>query len=357
MKLFTCADCGQLLFFENAQCQRCGRALGFVAERTSLATLDADGDLLRPLDMPDEAYRWCANAAHGACNWLVPADSDIEYCRACDHNRTVPDLGIERNLELWRDVEAAKHRMIYSLLRFGLPLASKREEPETGLAFDFLSDEACSFKDDERVMTGHAEGLITLNLSEADPAAREQARTSMDEPYRTLLGHFRHEVGHYYWERLIRDDGRLDAFRALFGDERDDYGKALERHHTNGPPADWPTRFVSAYASAHPWEDWAETWAHYFHMVDTLETAHAHGITSRPRASADPDLTVEIDFVPYHTRKFDRLMDEWPPLTVAINSLNRSMGQPDLYPFVLAEPAETKMRFVHDLIVEVTRSF
>lgn len=355
MKLFTCGGCGQLLFFENARCERCGRALGFVAERTTLATLEPDGELWRPLDAPKQAYRFCANAVHGACNWLVPAESGDIYCRACDFNRTVPDLGNPRHAELWRAVEVAEHRLIYSLLRFGLPLASKRQEPATGLAFDILSDEACTFRDDERVMTGHQEGLITLNLEEADPAAREQARTSMAEPYRTLLGHFRHEVGHYYWERLIRDGGRLEAFRALFGDERQDYGQALERHHNDGPPADWPSHFVSAYASAHPWEDWAETWAHYFHMVDTLETAHAHGVSTRPRVTADPALAVEIESDPYRTADFDRLMDDWPPLTVALNSLNRSMGQPDLYPFVLAEPSATKMRFVHDLIVEVTR--
>ena len=356
MKLFTCDACGQLLFFENQRCERCGHALGFVAERTSLLTLEADGELWRPLDAPGEAWRFCDNARHGACNWLVPAESGDVLCRACDHNRTVPDLSNPRHLELWKAVEVAKHRLIYSLLRFGLPLSSKRLEPATGLAFDVLSDEACTFHDDQRVMTGHAEGLITLNLAEADPAAREAARTSMAEPYRTLLGHFRHEIGHYYWERLVRDGDRLEPFRDLFGDEREDYGRALGRHHEAGPPADWPSRFVSAYASAHPWEDWAETWAHYFHMVDTLETAHAHGVSTRPRIAADSSLAARIDFDPYRGVAFDRLMDDWLPLTIALNSLNRSMGLPDLYPFVLAEPAAAKMRFVHDLITEVTRS-
>jgi hypothetical protein len=199
------------------------------------------------------------------------------------------------------------------------------------------------------VVTGHANGLITISLAEADDAERERQRHRMAEPYRTLLGHFRHEIAHYYWSRLIAGSPRLQEFRGLFGDEREDYAAALQRHYANGPPADWPTHFVTAYASAHPWEDFAETWAHYFHMIDTLEIAHAFGLTVRPRLSKGADMATRIDFDPYHA-EMDRIIEAWLPLTFAVNSINRSMGLPDLYPFVLAPTVIAKLTFVHDRI-------
>jgi len=197
------------------------------------------------------------------------------------------------------------------------------------------------------VMTGHDNGLITLNLAEADDAERERQRHQMDEPYRTLLGHFRHEIAHYYWSRLVANSDRLQEFRDVFGDERKDYGAALQQHYANGPPADWPTHFVTAYASSHPWEDFAETWAHYFHMVDTLETAGAFGLSVRPRVSKG--IATKIDFDAHHA-EMDRIIETWLPLTFAVNSINRSMGLSDLYPFVLAPTVIAKLTFVHDRI-------
>jgi hypothetical protein len=197
-------------------------------------------------------------------------------------------------------------------------------------------------------MTGHASGLITLNLAEADDPERERQRKSMGEPYRTLLGHFRHEIAHYYWDRLVAAP-RIDEFRRLFGDEREDYEASLQRHYANGPAPDWPERFVTSYASSHPWEDFAETWAHYFHMIDTLETAFAFGMRLRPKVAKGADLSAAIDFDPY-VSEMDRIIDAWLPLTFAANSLNRSMGQPDLYPFVVPPPVIWKLTFIHDLI-------
>jgi hypothetical protein len=199
------------------------------------------------------------------------------------------------------------------------------------------------------VLTGHDSGLITINLAEADDSERERMRRQMSEPYRTLLGHFRHEIAHYYWDRLVWDTPGLEAFRQLFGDEREDYGAALQRHYANGPPPDWQERFVSPYASTHAWEDWAETWAHYFHMVDTLETASAFGMRVRPRVTKGADLSAAIDFDP-HIANMDRIIDSWLPLTFAVNSINRSMGIADLYPFVLAPPVIVKLSFIHDRI-------
>src|SRR5262249_50270393 len=155
----------------------------------------------------------------------------------------------------------AKRRLVYTLLALNLPLVSRQEDRESGLSFEFLADPADPAA--PRVMTGHAGGVITVNVAEADDAERERRRLQMNEPYRPLLGAFRHEIGHYYWDRLIRGSARLAAFRETFGDERADYAEALDRHHAGGPPGDWQDRFVSAYASSHPWEDWAETWAHY----------------------------------------------------------------------------------------------
>jgi hypothetical protein len=194
----------------------------------------------------------------------------------------IPDLSLTENQANWRRIQLAKHRLFYTLLKLRLPLKTKLEDTEHGLAFDFLVAPPPHDMAAEPVMTGHDHGLITINLAEADDSERERMRRQMGEPYRTLLGHFRHEIAHYYWDRLVRDASGIEAFRQLFGDEREDYSAALQRHYANGPPPNWQESFVSAYASTHPWEDWAETWAHYFHMVDTLETASAFGMRVRP---------------------------------------------------------------------------
>lgn len=349
MQLFECQNCGQTLYFENRSCERCGYRLGYVAAQQSLEALDPEGDLWRPLSAQGVRYRFCRNAEHDVCHWLVAADAPNDFCEACRHNRMIPDLSIPANLLRWRRLEDAKHRLFYSLLQFRLPLATRAEHPE-GLAFDMLADP--DDPDAPKVLTGHDAGLITMNIAEADDAERESRRQGMSELYRTLLGHFRHEVGHYYWDRLVRDGGgdALDRFRALFGDERQDYGQALQRHYDEGPRPDWRDRHISAYASAHPWEDFAETWAHYLHIVDTLGTANAYGLTLQPTVREAHHLTARADFDPYRTASVEMLMAAWTPLTLAVNSLNRSMGQPDLYPFVLSPPVVTKLDFVHRLI-------
>ena len=351
MKLFDCQHCGQLLFFENTRCERCGHRLGYLPDQTMLSALTAGGgDRWYPLASPDESSRFCANSLHDACNWLVRADGPDAFCRACRLNRTIPNLDVSENLLLWQRLEAAKHRLVYGLLRLDLPLVSKHDDVERGLAFDFLAGSGAMFLEGPQVITGHVQGLITIDISEANDAERERHRRDMAEPYRTLLGHFRHEIGHHFWERMVRDGVWQEAFRKLFGDERRDYGAALESHYADGPPADWQERYVSSYASAHPWEDFEETWAHYLHIVDTLETAESFGLRIRPKAGADPVLEMEVEFDPYDQNNFDALVAAWLPLTYAANSLNHSMGQPDLYPFVLAPRVMGKLRFIHGLI-------
>lgn len=351
MKLFECHNCGQVLYFENGRCERCGLSLGYLPELTFLSALNARGEgLWRPVQGNPDDHRFCANAAHGVCNWLVPAHSPDRFCMACKLNRTVPNLDNPGNLALWRRLETAKHRMVYGLLRLDLPLTNRIDDTAHGLAFDFLSGSTGLFQEGPQVITGHAQGVITIDLAEADDAERERHRRDMAEPYRTLLGHFRHEVGHHYWERLVRNGLWHDAFRTLFGDERQDYADALSRHYANPPRADWQQYHVSGYAASHPWEDFAETWAHYMHIVDTLETAAAFGMRIHPGPESNPTVDMEMDFDPYRQKDFEALLAAWLPLTYAVNSLNRSMGQPDLYPFVLAPPVIGKLRFVHGLV-------
>lgn len=356
MKLFECRNCGQVLYFENGRCEKCGLSLGFLPETTALSALSAEGgDHWRPITGGAGNYRFCANASHGVCNWLIPAHSPDAFCLACKLNRTVPNLDIAGNLGLWQQLETAKHRMVYGLLRLQLPLTNRIDNQTHGLAFDFLSGSTDLFREGPQVITGHAEGVITIDLAEADDAERERHRRDMAEPYRTLLGHFRHEVGHHYWERLVRGTENQDGFRSMFGDERQDYGQALSMHYANGPRTDWRQRHVSSYAASHPWEDFAETWAHYMHIVDTLETAAAFGLALHAKAGDDDAGDVEVNFDPYQQADLNLLIDSWLPLTYAVNSLNRSMGQPDLYPFVLPPPVIDKMRFIHALIRKAAR--
>lgn len=335
-----------MLYFENSRCEKCQLPLGFESTRRQLLPLHAKaaGTAFQLYGEPGGlTYTYCANHEHGVCNWLVPSDSATSLCTACALNRTIPDLRQPGYLGRWRSLETAKHRLVYSLLCLHLPVVSKAVYPGQGLQFDFKADESPR----ERVLTGHDNGLITINIAEANAIEREQARQSMNEVYRTLLGHFRHEVGHYYWDRLIAAAPPLAEYRQLFGDERLDYAEALQKHYDNGPVPDWPQYFISAYASSHPWEDWAETWAHYLHILDTLQTAHAFGLRLDPLDAA-PEYGLHAAIQdPYQQADFADIMAMWLPLTFAMNSLNRSMGQPDPYPFIISPVVVGKLAFIH----------
>jgi hypothetical protein len=354
VKTFNCA-CGNKLYFENSQCLRCGRRLGFVPALRTLIAFERgprDGEEGSAWHTHDRraygnAFRPCRNyVEHQSCNWMIPADSNAEYCVSCDLNQVIPDLTVPRRIQLWYEVEKAKRRLVYTLLALELPLEGYRQRPG-GLAFQFLADARLANKEDEnwtdeRVSTGHHNGVITINLAEADPALREEMRESMNEAYRTLLGHFRHESGHYYWFLLFQEEQRLKQFRRLFGDERRHYGESLNAYYQNGPAPDWMTSMVSAYASSHPWEDFAETWAHYLHMVDTLETAHDCGFEIDGRRLHSPLTGSSADF--------DVLLDDWTALTQAMNLLNRSMGLADAYPFTYADLVVDKLRYIHEAV-------
>lgn len=351
MKDFLCDYCGQAVFFENVQCVNCRHSLGYLPDVAAMSALQpTDNGYWRALAPGAQGrhYRPCQNySEYQVCNWLTPADNPEPFCLSCRLNRTIPNLSIPENIGYWYRLEVAKRRLVYTLLALRLPLFNKIDDPERGLAFDFLADPDDPFQESAKVFTGHANGVITINVAEADDAVREKMRLDMNERYRTVLGHFRHEIGHYYWELLVKDSAWLGSFRELFGDERQDYDAALQRHYREGPPADWQQRFISAYASSHPWEDWAETWAHYLHIVDTLETAESFGLTFRPEQSQTPALVAGWN---QQSGAFEDLLERWLTLTFAINSINRSMGLKDLYPFVFSAPAVNKMRFAHQLI-------
>ena len=365
LKRYQC-QCGNPVFFSNSTCLACNTPLGYDAAQGLLLPLaageqpgqwrcyEAAAQVADAGQVTTPRYRRCKNLqTPAACNWLVmpdQADEDV-FCKACRLNRTIPDLADPAhplNCLYWGRVELAKRRMLAGLLGLSLVVTSKYEDPINGLAFDLINSQPGA----SPVLTGHDNGLITLNLQEADDAARESIRSAMGEPYRTLLGHFRHETGHYFWDRLVKDSAWLDGFRQLFGDESQDYGVSLQINYTAGPPKDWWLNYVSSYASSHPWEDWAETWAHYLHMCDTLDTATSFGLTVDAQLLEFTPFTLDTLFDPSDpaATEFLTFLNEWMGLTVLLNEMSRSMGQADFYPFVLPNPVLAKLHFVHLVI-------
>ncbi|SMH27503.1 zinc-binding metallopeptidase family protein [Mesorhizobium australicum] len=345
MKLFSCPSCGQRLYFENSRCLACGSEVLYDPDAAEFVLLGSDNFA-------------CLNADEALCNWRALGPQ--AFCRACALNKTIPDLSIEGNRDRWIRVEAAKRRLVYALLSFGLEVRPKQTpDEEAGIAFDFLGDPIGGGPGGEKILTGHDNGVITLNVAEADSVEREKMRIAMGETYRTLLGHFRHEIGHYYWDRLIRDDPtRLASFREIFGDETADYEQALQNHYANPPAPGWQENHITAYAASHPWEDWAETWAHYLHIVDTLEMSDSLGMSiSALQANAEELLIPEADGddgaapPPGPTGSpFDQVLERWIVLSNASNSINRCMGLPDLYPFVISKNVAAKLAFVDELL-------
>jgi hypothetical protein len=349
MRIFHCDHCEHPIFFENVRCVSCGHTLAYLPDLQVLGSLDpaGNGTYRSPLTRAEgRIYRLCENSTkHEICNWAVPADDPNPFCQSCRLTRTLPNLEVTGAKEAWQKIEASKRRLVYTLLNLRLPVRNKVVDPKNGLAFEFLADAP-----GKPVLTGHDDGVITINIAEADDAEREGRRAKLHEPYRTMLGHLRHEVGHYYWDRIIAGTPHLEPFRAVFGDERQDYMAALKKHYDIGPPVDWSTHFISAYATSHPWEDWAETWAHYLHMTDTLQIAADCGLSLKPRRRVDPALKTVPDPMIAEPKPFDRLIASWYPLTYVLNNLNRSMGLNDAYPFILSTPVVEKIRFVHDAI-------
>ncbi|WP_439133488.1 zinc-binding metallopeptidase family protein [Pseudomaricurvus sp.] len=353
MKLFNCSLCNHIVFFENTACESCGASLGFIPDELKMHAFASEQEQSFTSEQADSkiSWRYCANHQHNACNWLINDDSSTGLCLACELNRYIPNLGNEDDHEGWRELEFAKHRLVYSLLRLGLPIHSKQTRPKKGIAFDFIDTEK-AIPAGAAQMTGHSQGQITVTLDEADPAKREEYLGAMNERYRRLLGHLRHEIGHYYWDLLIApDQQQLQSFRTLFGDEQLNYSEALNNHYNQGSPPNWRQHYISAYATSHPWEDWAETWAHYLHIMDMLETAYSVGLSTAPPTPAhQPFLTCQISTDPYLETDINALLQTTATLSIALNSLNRSMGLQDLYPFILTDTVKEKIGYIHRLL-------
>lgn len=328
MKSYTCDACSAVVYFSNTECLSCGQLLGYLRREQELVAVNQHGI---HVDEQGSSWRVCRNAQLSGCNWL--SDSEEGYCFSCSLTRTRPSDTDVRGLANYAPAERAKRRLIVELDMLELPIVTRNEDPERGLAFDLLSSHEAP------VTTGHDNGIITLDLAESNDAYRARLRLDLDEPYRTVLGHFRHEIGHYYQMVLVGTD-RLEACRELFGDERADYQQALEQHYREGAPEDWQTQFISKYATMHPWEDFAETFAHFLHICAALDTAH--------------ECEMWPDSVPTRFDSFrDLVTHAWIPMSTGLNQINRSMGKDDLYPFVLSPPVLDKLQFVADLVPHV----
>tara|TARA_R110000751_G_scaffold91266_3_gene178974 strand:- start:175023 stop:176126 length:1104 start_codon:yes stop_codon:yes gene_type:complete len=357
LRTFSC-QCGNSLHFANTHCVKCGLKVGFLPDERQLSALTntANGDLLASNN--GKLYRACKNyTVYDVCNWMVEQNDPNELCVSCRLTETTPNLDEPENIKLWFLLEQAKRRFLYSAMNLNLPITNKKQDPENGLGFDFLQNQTEDSYGNELfiknyVTTGHSNGLITLNINEAKDSSRIDMREKMNEKYRTLIGHFRHESGHYYWDRLIRNSDRLVEFREIFGDERLDYQTAMANYYANGPAQIWQEVWISAYASMHPWEDWAETWAHYLHMVDTLETANDFDLSISHKNTKSPYLAGDEHSVLAVEKSFTQLFDDWCALTQVLNALNRSMGMDDAYPFVISLSALKKLRFVHHTILD-----
>lgn len=325
MKSFRCRVCGNDLYFENSVCLSCGTGLGFSREEADIVPVDGFG---RYVDAAGLIWHVCRNLNLSGCTWLSRFEGG--QCSACDLTRIRPNDADAKGLSQYPVAERAKRWMLMDLDRLGFPVIGKAEDPERGLCFDLLSSVA------QNVTIGHDDGVITIDLAESDDAYRVRVQEQLGEPYRTMLGHFRHEVGHYMEWRLVEGTDRLSEARRLFGDERADYQAEIDRHYSQGPPDNWWERYISTYATMHPYEDFAETWAHFLHMTDTVETAHIYGLA---RTSGIQDSSSFRAFV----------TDTWMPLSTALNMVNRSMGKADLYPFVIPDPVLDKLDFIASL--------
>ncbi len=370
MRVFRCSCSPQSdLFFESTVCNACNRVAGYCDDRKEVVTFDPgpEPDLFVRVKKRAPIYRKCENnALHQACNGMILLDETLEpdqqptLCFACHFNHTIPDLRIPQHLPLWRKLETAKRRTLFTLVSLKLDLPDRVQDPETGICFHFLADKDATdhfrsaLPDQEQVFTGHDGGHITINLAEADDIVLASTKIAMGEHYRTLLGHFRHEIGHYFWDQLIEPHPKvLSAFREVFGDETQDYQAALKHHYEKGPPDHWQEHHISSYATMHPWEDWAETWAHYLHLIDTLQTAESYGVhlkgTKKPQKNSALNKLVPAQQTDYFHPKtsIDEILTIWMQYSVMLNALNRSMGLQDAYPFVLYPEIREKLKFVH----------
>lgn len=273
--------------------------------------------------------QFCANRGLLGCNWIAPEPGAL--CRSCAMTTISPDTSIPNALSNWAQTEAAKRWALDNLGRWHW---FRPEDPGTPPVFHMLADGPTP------VAMGHVNGVVTISVAEADPVLSTTRREALEEPYRTMIGHMRHEIAHMLWWRLSLRTDFLEAFRAVFGDEREDYSAALQRHYSSGPPEDWNQNFLTTYASAHPHEDWAETAAHLLHLTDITDSAVSAGFSLATLPYPDWDPYSEPDAV--------SLIQVAISVVTGVNHVNRSMGLADVYPFMISLEAQKKLAFVHE---------
>ena len=336
MQSFQC-QCGNKLFFHSTHCLGCNRQTGFCDFCRQTTSVDGDVNEVLTCNQPNCSADvvFCRNfEPHGVCNRLISAkapattnEKHVGLCDFCKLTTVIPDLAIAGNAEKWRRLEKAKQRVLYALDTLGFPFRDDANSPFPAVRFEFKADGV------EPVSTGHNNGCIVINIEEADSVKRELSRVQLGEPQRTLVGHFRHEMGHYFWSRLVNPNNQLlKQFRELYGDELSlEYGQAIDAYYRNGPAGVWQTNYVSAYATMHPWEDFAETFATYVDMCSVLNTANHFG-------------TADVVF-----DDLDTMVESYSKIGVMANEFNRDMGLLDLVPEVFTSPVIEKLRFVHCL--------
>lgn len=347
MRNYVCT-CGGTIYFDNNICLKCSSELGFCPGCRTLTALAAtpEGGLRCGRPECGIALVKCFNyLEYQVCNRCVAADGAPAgaLCDCCRFNATIPDLTVPGNQSKWYSLETAKRRLFYDLSELGLPYGTAADGIEPALCFDFKADVIPkgnywrASSPSETVYTGHDAGRITINIREADDVEREKLRVVMNEAHRTLIGHFRHEIGHFYWDALVkgRPDREAECI-AAFGDHNNpNYDVALEAYYKNGPKPKWQETFVSAYATMHPWEDFAETWATYLDMTSTLDTAEHvgfGGITDPTNADLDTMIT------------------RYQAFGLAANEINRNLGLLNLVPEVFLKPVVEKLRYIHHLV-------
>ncbi|MFC6998002.1 zinc-binding metallopeptidase family protein [Rufibacter roseus] len=351
MQTFHCA-CGNKLFFENSQCVCCNREVGWCPVCKGIHAMEPNGKggyTCTNSDCKAQVIKCYNYSTYNVCNRFVPAQAQPQQngqclCNYCQLTKTIPDLSVDGNITKWYQLEVAKRRLLYLLDRVGLPYGSDQENFELPLSFDFKEDAQPSpimgwmgIGQEEKVYTGHADGKITINLREADPVEREKLRVSFGEDHRTLIGHFRHEIGHYYWQLLIQNKDE-ENFKAIFGDhENPSYADAMNQYYQNGPKANWAKGYISAYATMHPWEDFAETWGTYLDMLAVLDTADNSDLLKLPNKDLE-------------TAQLEDMLLRYEDLSLKVNEVNRALGLPDLLPETFSKPVVEKLTYIHVLI-------
>lgn len=341
MRRFSCF-CGASVGFEHTQCNLCGARLAYDVNKQRMRSLSEFGDQWRCLDN-SELRNFCVNGnQYGVCNWLAEPECEHGFCFACGFNRTIPNQSLAGNQQRWHVLERAKKRLFVTLLQLDLPLQNGWRAPDKGLLLDFIEDQRSQpdHYPETFVSTGYAAGVITINTLEADDIQRMAVRRAMNEPYRTVLGHMRHESGHYYWGWVLQHADLVKEVERLFGNMQGHYDEAIDAYYKNGAKANWQNRYISAYASAHPVEDWAETWGHYLHIYDALDTAYAHG---------------QISQCPGELTMAQRLQ-HWCDISVVLNELNRSIGLDDAYPFLIGPVVQDKLALIDKVVVALRQT-